>query len=360
MNNIMLKTATLLKVLLGAFFIFSAVSKFVDIDRLNVYIYSFGLLPFNLAVVGSWLLIVAESVLGMMLLTNRWHRLSCVGNILLLMAFSLFLGYAQLSGRTDSCHCLGEMLPFNPVESLLKNAVLLLVLLFVWKYASPSVRIRWWVPAVVVVVIAGVVYLAGRMGWLTMTFYDLQYSLTLLLCILLPSVLLTTRFFDRWWSVVVMGATPLVAVFILSVAANWIHSEADEMVDQSRFSNAISSEGPLAEARIGEGRKLVSIYSRTCSYCRMASQKVSMIQQRNDLDSTRFVTIFPGTDTVGIAAFYEKDARRYAEYLLPDTTCLYITRAQVPLVMLVEEGRVVAAYSHSDLSESDIVGFMRK
>lgn len=360
MNSLLTKTATLLKVLLGAFFVFSAVAKFIDIDRLNIYVYSFGILSFNLSVLASWLLITTEFVLGAALLTNRWHRLACVGNVVLLMLFSMFLCYAILSGRTDSCHCLGEMFPFDPVQSLLKNAALLLVLLFVWKYASPSARIRFWVPVVVMLAMAGLVYLSGRMGWLTMTFFDLQYSLTLLACVLVPAVLLTTKWFSRWWSVALLVLSPLVAIFVLSVAANWIHSDTDEMLDQEMLSKVISSEGSLADCQIDEGRKVVCIFSRTCSYCQMASQKVSMIQQRNNLDASLFVTIFPGEDTIGIADFYAPDAVRYDEHLLSADTCLYITRGQVPLVMLVNEGRVEAAFTHSDVSEAAIVDFLQQ
>lgn len=360
MNNLIKNIATLLKIFLGAFFVFSALSKFVDIDRLNVYIYSFGMLPFNLSVVASWMLISLELVLGVLLLTNRWHRITCLGNVLLLAAFSLFLCYAQLSGRTDNCHCLGEMLPFSPVQSLLKNAVLLVLVLFVWKYADSERHIHVAIPIAAMLLCAGVIFFAGRYGWLAMTYLDFQYCLTLAGVTLVPAVLFSTRFWNRWWSIVVLAGAPVVAIFILSVAANWIHSETEAMVDQPRFSQAVSPDGPLAAAAIPEGRKIVCIYSRTCSYCRMASQKVSMIQQRNGLDASSFVTIFPGDDTVGISAFYEAGVNRYAEFLLPDTTTFYITRAQVPLVMLVDEGRVVEAFSHSDISESAIVDFLKQ
>ena len=115
MSKILNISALALKYFLGAMFIFSALSKFIEIDLLNIYIFSFNIFSLNLSIILGWLLISFELVLGVALLSNRHHRWVCVGNLLLLIAFTLFLIIAQLLGRTDNCHCMGDLLPFSPV-----------------------------------------------------------------------------------------------------------------------------------------------------------------------------------------------------------------------------------------------------
>lgn len=359
-NKLPRYTATLLKLFLGAFFVFSALAKFVSIDLLNIYIYSFGIFSLNLSIVAAWLLISLELLLGVALMANKYHKWVCMANLMLLVAFTLFLGYAQLVGRTDNCHCLGELLPFSPVESMLKNAVLIVLLLVVWKYADPQMRIRWWVPLSIMALLIGLMYLSGRRGWVHMTLIDFQYCATLVACMAVVGVVFTTKLGNKLWLQGLLALVPVVAIFVLSVAAGWLHKSNTNMVNEAKLTEAITDDAQLGCAGLGKGRKVLCLFSRTCGYCRIASQKITMIQHRNDLPAEAIVTAFPGEDTVGIAAFYQNGAQRYQEYLIDPTSSVMITYGQFPTVVLLEDGKVQAAYGHGDISESRIVNFLKK
>lgn len=357
-DNLISRVAGLLKYLLGALFVFSALSKFVDIDLLNVYIFSFHILSLNASVVAGWMLISAELILGVALLSNRSHSLVCLLNMLLLLGFTGFLVFAQISGRTDSCHCFGELLPFNPVQSMLKNAVLIVLLLFVWKYARHERPTPWWCALIAVVLVFGIIMVSGFLGWRSMTFIDLQYTGTLAACTAVMAVAASLKWAEKVWVKVLICLTPVVAIFILAVAVNWIHHPDDNMVDREAFGSALEEGGALYDAGLSEGSYVVSFYSKTCSYCKMASAKLSAIQERNGLPHDRFLTIFPGTDTVGLGAFYSNGAARYSERLISKDDYVRITYGMFPLVLLVRDGEVVDAYSHGDLSERSIVEFL--
>lgn len=352
--------ATVLKWLLGAFFVFSALSKFVDIDLLNVYIFSFNILSLNVSIVAAWILISVEIVVGVMLLSNKYHRPACLCSLILLIGFSAFLVYAHHTGRTDSCHCFGELLPFDPVQSLIKNIVLILIVLFVLKYANRNIRMHWWLSLLGVVIALGIVVVSGFLGWRTMTFIDLQYTATLALCIMVMAVVVSLPVIERLWAKILVGLTPVVAIFVLAVAVHWMHNSADNPTNYEAFQTAIAPEGELGVASLSEGRHVVSFYSKTCSYCKMASAKVSAIQKRNNLEESLFLTVFPGTDTAGIGAFYENGASRYSEYLISKETYVGITYGQFPLILFVDNGKIVDTYSHGDISENALVEFLKE
>lgn len=359
MNKSLHISADILKMLLGIFFVVSALAKFVAIDNFNIYVFSFGVFSYNFAVIIGWLAVSTELLLGVALITNRHHRWVCLANVLLLLGFTLFLVYAHLLGRTDSCHCMGDLLPFDPVRSILKNAVLLLLLLFVWKFANADRKPRWWLSLILTFIPLVMIVAAGWLGLCHMTFFDLQYVCTLMLCMMVVAVLLSLPCFKHWWLQAIMAVVPYVAMFILSTAANWISIEGDIPYNKGLFEETISS-GSVGH-EVATGRKVVGMYSKTCPYCRMASEKLSMIQQRNNLDYDKFVTIFPGDTAEGLAFFYRDSyAIRFNTDLIAVDTFMQITYGQFPLVLLVEDGKPLKVYNQNTLSEHQIVDFINQ
>lgn len=98
----------ILRVLVGTLFVLSAVAKLVAIDDFELYIYSYGWFPLGMSYVVARLCIGWELVLGGLLLTGWWKRLTKTAALLTLVLFSLFLCYAALNGRNESCECMGR------------------------------------------------------------------------------------------------------------------------------------------------------------------------------------------------------------------------------------------------------------
>lgn len=66
----------ILRVLVGTLFVLSAVAKLVAIDDFELYIYSYGWFPLGMSYVVARLCIGWELVLGGLLLTGWWKRLT--------------------------------------------------------------------------------------------------------------------------------------------------------------------------------------------------------------------------------------------------------------------------------------------
>ena len=296
--------ALVARMLLGVFFLVSAVAKLLDIDRFEIYIYSYNLLPLGVSLVTARLVIVAELLLGIGLLSNVWHRFVNICTTLALVGFTVFLGYAVLIGRTDSCQCMGSLLEIDPLRSILKNAVLLLWLVFAIGARPWNWRPRWFV-------------------WLP------------------------------------VALAPLVTVFILSAPDNWLFGRADEVYNPEKLAEAMAPEGDLASLHLEEGRHVVAFLTPHCPFCKMADQKLTSISQRNGLDSADIIYLLPGGDSTATELARNDTSFLRPAFVIPNMTYAYITYGQRPLLFLMDGGEVKATCHYRNISESQIKEFLR-
>ena len=296
--------ALVVRVLLGVFFVVSAVAKWVDIDRFEVHVFSYNLLPLGVSLVVARLIIVAEILVGVGLIANIWHKFVNVCAVLMLVGFTLFLGYAALVGRTDSCQCSGPLLEMNPVQSMLKNAVLLL-LLWISMYAKAwSWRPKWWL-------------------WL-------------------PAVL----------------AVP-VTLFITSAPDNWLFGPGDEIYGVEALNKGLSDEGELGPLNLDEGRHVVAFVTVGCQFCRMADQKLTSIWERGGLDSSALTYLVTVKDTTTPPLTMVDTVFQRPAYVVGKETFMMITYGQRPMVMLLEDGEVKGSFHYRNIDEEQIVRFLK-
>ena len=296
--------ALVLRMALGALFIVSAIAKLIGIDRFEIYIFSFNLLPLTWSMMAARLVIVAELLVGIGLMANIAKRLVDTCALLMLVCFTLFLGYAALSGRTDSCQCMGSLVEFDPLQSIAKNAVLLLLLVVAMGARPWSWRPRWFV-------------------WL-------------------PVVL-----------------APTVTVFVLSAPDNWLFGPSDEIYNAEQLDSAIAPDGELAPLKLAEGRHAVAFLSPGCQFCRMADEKLTHICRRNGLDSTAFVYIIPAADSTVAPLTLDTVSFIRPSHLVPPMTFALITYGQRPMLMLMENGKVTATCHYRNINEKQIVDFLK-
>lgn len=227
--------ALVLRVLLSLLFLLSAVAKLMAIDDFELYIYSYGFLSLNVSYLAARLCIAAELLLGVLLALGWWRRWVNLATFALLILFSLFLCYAALIGRTDSCQCLGRLADLNPVQSLLKNAVLIAMVL----------------------------------GYARLSSSTSQASKT--------RIILSA----------VVAVAIVVSVFCISVPDNWMFGPEESRYDRELLEESIGPDGVLADEGLAEGHQLVAFVTRGCPYCRMTREKLGSIASRNHLDTAR-------------------------------------------------------------------------
>lgn len=293
-----------LKVLLGLVFIVSAVLKLFDMDQFEIYIYSYHFFSLNFSFLVARFAIIVEMVLGIMLITNCLHKLIWWGSMAMLGGYSLLLIYALTIGRTDSCHCFGDFLQLDPKMSLLKNGVLILLFLLIYKMEGWKTPFRW-----------------------------------LILCL------------------AVMAST--IVVFVASPPDNFTPAYAPEHNLQKALFDEMLDDAPLDSLPLKEGKQVVGIFSTSCEYCQLAAHKLSLMQQFYGFPKERITYLFMGNEE-GIAKFYEQsESEPFRDVLYPDVVrLLKAINGNFPTLVFMEDGEVVHEYGFRNMNEAEIKAFM--
>ena len=295
---------SVLKVLLGLVFIVSAVLKLIDMDSFEIYIYSYHFFSLNVSFIVARLAIILELVLGIGLVSHTLHTMYWWGSMAMLGGYTLLLIYALTLGRTDSCHCFGDFLQLDPKQSLIKNGVLMLLFLLIYRMESWKTPFRW-----------------------------------LLLCL-----------------TVMISA---IAVFVISPPDNLTSNSDPEQNLQTELFNEMLDDVPLEALNLREGKQVICFFSTSCEYCQMAAHKLSLMQQFYDFPKENITYLFMGNEE-GIASFYEQsESAWYRDVLYPDVArLLKAVNGNFPVIVFLEDGEVVHEYGFRNMNEAEIQAFM--
>ena len=126
------------RILLGIVFIFSAYTKFVGPGFFEITLIDQGLLSSRgQAQHAARFLIGFEFALGLLMLLPYYTKQLMAIASLMLIGFTIHLGYLWAIGDNENCGCFGEMISMSPAESIAKNILMLAVSVWLW-IKSPS------------------------------------------------------------------------------------------------------------------------------------------------------------------------------------------------------------------------------
>ena len=273
-------------------------------DKFEIYIYSYHFFSLNASFMVARLTIILELVLGIGLISHCLHKLMWWGSIAMLAGYSLLLIYAMYLGRTDSCHCFGDFLQLDPKQSLVKNGVLMLLFLPIYRMESWKTPFRW-----------------------------------LILCL---TVMVST-----------------IAVFVISPPDNLTSNADPEQNLQLELFNEMLDDAPLDALNLREGKQVICFFSTSCEVCQLAAHKLSLMQQFYDFPKESITYLFMGNEE-SIAKFYEESgSAQYRNVLYPDVVrLLKAINGNFPVIVFLEDGEVVHEYGFRNMNESEIQAFM--
>lgn len=283
----------------------SAVAKLSSMEGFELYIFSFGFAGFDECSLAARAIVIAEFILGLLLALNVYPRLIKCLTALSLAGFSAFLIWRAWLGDTESCHCMGDLAEMNPVQSLIKNAVLLLLLLYVWKDHGRRINRQ--------------------------------------LLVLIASIALATA-----------------AVFMVSPPDFYHRTRTD--------SHDLSADAfrPVADSLgLSNGRRAVCFYSATCEHCRHCASKMAGIIRRHDIPSDSVHVLFMQThvnqDSVSVAFYSEHgEGLELAYSYLHPYEFIPLTDGAMPIVVLMQDGEVVKEYDYTTIDEEELASFFNR
>lgn len=292
-----------IRLLLGAFFIGTAVLKLLSIDNFEVYIYSLGIFSYTWTTFFSRLLIFIELSIGISLVLKICFKQIWWLTMLIMIGFTLFLIYAAIFRNDSNCHCLGDILELNPTQSIFKNIIISALLFVIRKEESYDYKpvVKKWVAAS-----------------------------TILISLVVSFVLLP-----------------------MDVIYNRIYSEK-ENINTAAFYESLS-DSTFVDLR--HGRYLINYALAGCKYCRLGAEKLTLMVDRHGIPHDRIKFIIGGSDEA-ISKFIENtNTSDYEHWKIPAQKFMAITYGKFPLYVFIEDGKVVKAGDFRVLDDEIIESF---
>lgn len=286
------------RIIVGVVFILSAILKFISVDSFELYVYGFDW--FNLAVSSylARLLLFAEMLVGLCLVSGVYAKLAVRGAAVMLSAFSIFLIYLIISGNNGNCHCFGETFDLNPWQSLLKNLLLGILLYFAWNGDD----------------------------WFT----NLKNYI-------LPSLIVAS----------------VVFAFVLK-APYGFGKEKEIPFDQEKF-ELFSKQHPAVK---GEGKRVVAFFSTYCKHCKSAMRKLDIVLRQHPFPKDRVQWYVWGNEPSLRKFLSETEIEVMPYEVVKGPLMLGVSGGSVPLILLLEDGEVKGKLSNSRFDEKLIVEFV--
>ena len=297
---------TVLRILIGLFFIVSAVLKLFSLDNFEIYIYSLDFFGFVMSGFVARCVIAAELLLGSLLIVKILYKPAWWLTMAMMVVFTLFLCYVAFFRNDTSCHCMGELVELNPAWSIVKNLVLMALLLLVRKEDD----------------------------W----FFRGRKAVGISLC-------------------VASLAVPF-ALFPMD-ALYQIFSKNGQEVNVEKFSQFMQDSTAQA-LHLDQGDYMVGYLASGCKYCKISAQKVDAIFKNNGLDSTRLVFMIWGSDE-SVRRFREETGTQAYRYeSIHPIDALNIVFGQFPTYVYVRDGQVARVANLRGLEERYTVDFLNK
>jgi hypothetical protein len=228
----------------------------------------------------------------------------------------LFLTYAAIFRQDSNCHCFGELIELNPLESIVKNLILILLLLLSQRSAVSSQRSA----------VSG------------------QRSAVKVLVVLLTC------------SLVVFIISPPDSIYKMiystekEVSSIDLHESFDEVVKIDFKEDEIAFDS-ISAFDVKE-KQLIAVVSSGCKYCKLGLKKLSLMMKNGGI-SPDDVDIFIWGSPDGIIDFRSETMTEDVDYwhIMPNDA-IRITYGRFPIFIMMENKNIIKIGDFRDLDDA--------
>jgi len=296
----------LLSIIVGLVFIISAFVKLFPVELFEVAAVETGLVGWMLAPFAARAVIGFEFFIGMMLILGFYRRFFVKISLFTLGIFTAYLIYLFFTeGNSSNCNCFGLAYAMTPLQSMVKNLILALMLaLVLWK-SKPAQRKRY---KLVLSIVAGIISMV------------------------IPYI----------FAPIIIGVTGYNADkinYTLDFAA--IYEDPD---------------AAHPEVNLGEDKHIVLFLSSSCQHCIVAAYKFSVMKSRYP---EMPVFLFINGDDNDIREFHFKSKSGNMPFAhIKAGTLIYLAGNRLPAILWLDDGMVVKKQNYFEISEDEILQWL--
>ena len=270
----------IIRIVVGLVFLLSGFAKLYPIEPFELIFVDLGVSNWLFAPFIARFIIVFEIFLGLSIVFNVWLK-NVIYNLAQgsLIFFTFYLVFLLITQGNDvDCGCFGSFLVLNPIESIIKNVLLIVMLLFVKRrYYSRGLR------------------------WLPILFLGIAFTSTFLL--------------NR------VGLRNLQGI------------EVNEKID---FSGLPTQYKTNEQIDFSKGNKMVAFFSNACSHCLNASRIFGSIGKEQDVNNLYYV-VGAKTDA-SLNDFLDKSDSEFPVIWIMGDEFFKYSGGRLPAIVYIEDG----------------------
>jgi len=154
-------THWVLRALVAALFIFSAISKLFPIGAFEKQLVDLGFVNWCTAPLLARGIIAFELFLGLAFLQNHFFKKFIIPTMVgMLLVFIIHLSWQiAITGNTGNCGCMGQLIPMTPLEAIIKNIITLIIIGIIYAKTPSKKDSKHRYPFIIMIVAAAPVFL---------------------------------------------------------------------------------------------------------------------------------------------------------------------------------------------------------
>ena len=303
----------LTRIVVGLFFVVSGIAKLYPVESLEVLLVKSNISTWLISPLFARLLIAFEIVLGALIIFKLCIKNALYASFSTLVIFTIYLVYfIVLFGTGEDCECMGSLLEMKPQYSIIKNLVLLALIYYLLKKQT-------------------------RIVWLSKKWRTKISVLVILIGISLPFILNPIEISDG--------------------ESNYVITEGEKI-------NADLAEVNFSEENVNllEGRKLVCFFSMTCSACKLAAKKITVIQEKRDNELPIYIIFLENKNQeVALPKFLNETGVDNITYTVFNRKRFFATSDGIlPFILQLDNGEIKKMSNYTDLYPEETDYFLMK
>jgi len=308
---------TTFSVLMGLVFLLSGFTKggfpFPYSSAIEPFEYTFvdlGIVNWELAPFVARLLISIEFFIGLLLIFNiKLKKIAYRLGIAILILFSLYLILLiSFAGNKSNCGCFGNVFIMTPMWALLKNGVMLFVFAILYRFHD------------------------GFQNEIS----KYLVAVFLVTAIALPFI----------WNPIEFSYSE---AYLNKPAENY-KIQLDSLYNNAKLN--------IPSKTLSQGKHILVFLSLTCPHCRIAANKIRIINKRNS--SIPFYFILNG-DAKNLQPFFDDTHSKHIPHcLLSGRSFVYLAGTRIPAIYLVNNSMVESELNYIELDQGEIEAWLKR
>lgn len=343
MNSIKKHLPLIVRILVSALFLLSAVAKSFPIWAFEKQLVDLGIIDWCYAPHLARLIIALETAIAIAILQKHYLKTFVIPvTIILLIGFCAHLGIQMVEhgAMNGNCGCFGQLIPMTPLEAFIKNLITILMLVYLYRNVEnkPKGENKF-------VVILFIYFLSAFLMFFFFPFCPCSKTKTPE--IIVPQIISDTTTTDslKIDSAVVKDTTQGKGIEIVKQKDSVKKIEVDlgPTKTVSKFATYNNFSGK--SVNLDEGKKIVCLFVPGCDHCRDAAKELAILKKKYNLPP--IYILFMDEETFKIPEFFTETKCNFPYFVMSDIPAFFKllgNKATTPGINYLWNGNIIKAY----------------